>query len=126
MLSLKSGSAYALALFGMLAGPLVSCTTDGGIGLVGKAEFKGDGAVWSDGQVTVVIGNGSAQMGVYGKATGFPFIVPVPAEVEPGMVWAFNTETGDEIHQEIIKPLPLWAMTVFLPGEAEKYGLTFE
>lgn len=102
-----------------------SCKSDA-IGLVGTAEFQGTGKVWSDGVVTVVVGEGTASIGVYGKASGWPFLLPVPAQVEEGMVYAINLDTGDEVNQPIGEPLPLWTKTVFFPGEAEEWGISFE
>lgn len=102
-----------------------SCASDS-IGLVGTAEFSGTGKVWSDGVVTVVVGEGSASMGIYGKATGITFILPVPSSVQKDWVYAKNLDTGEEVYQPIADPLPAWTKSLFLPGEAGEYGLTFE
>lgn len=104
----------------LLALLLSACAAVGeatGNALVAYADFNGWGLARTDGNVTLALGDVTGELGVAWKV-GIPF--GVPFQVQEGEVFLKNERLGVEERRSLDEPLPVWARSLFLPGEEEQ------
>jgi hypothetical protein len=82
--------------------------------IVARGLFQGTGAVWSDGDITLAVGDGLVSMGAVNKAMP---IEPSFVALEAGKVFLRSESRQFQEVLDMDQPLPAWAELVFPKGD---------
>lgn len=93
--------------------------------LTGAVEFSGDASVFTNGNVTVAVGQADGSASIHLGRDGAPVVIPF--SVDEASVYVDNRRLGVSAHRiPRGEPLPYWALDVIPQAAVDRFQFTFD